>query len=141
MYGWQVKLSGPSLTPANPRALEMSIAQIVKCYTVYLLVCVCAETPFGNVDSCFAYFKDLVLCHAVNVSVSCLLCHAAGTVPVSLSVSNFWLQFLFYILRESSAKCIVVTRICVSLCVCVCLSVCLSDCPRPYAHTTARARM
>jgi len=35
------------------------------------------------------------------------------------------------------AKCIVVTRVCVS----VCLSVCLCGCPRPYAHTTARTRM
>jgi len=71
----------------------MSVTQIVKHYTTCLLVLVCAETPFGNVDSCFAYFKDLVLCHAVNVSVSCLLCHAAGTVPVSLSVSHIWFQF------------------------------------------------
>ncbi|KAK3580792.1 hypothetical protein CHS0354_025131 [Potamilus streckersoni] len=27
---------------------------------------VCIETPFGNVDQTFNYFKELVLCHAVN---------------------------------------------------------------------------
>lgn len=27
---------------------------------------VCTETPFGNLDQTFAYFKELVLCHAVN---------------------------------------------------------------------------
>ncbi|XP_071849775.1 cilia- and flagella-associated protein 119-like isoform X2 [Apostichopus japonicus] len=27
---------------------------------------VCIETPFGNLDQCFNYFKELVLCHAVK---------------------------------------------------------------------------
>ncbi|CAG2242614.1 unnamed protein product [Mytilus edulis] len=27
---------------------------------------VCIETPFGNVDQTFNYFKEMVLCHAVN---------------------------------------------------------------------------
>ncbi|KAL3856756.1 hypothetical protein ACJMK2_011477 [Sinanodonta woodiana] len=27
---------------------------------------VCIETPFGNIDQTFNYFKELVLCHAVN---------------------------------------------------------------------------
>ncbi|XP_053375326.1 cilia- and flagella-associated protein 119-like isoform X3 [Mercenaria mercenaria] len=27
---------------------------------------VCIETPFGNLDETFSYFKELVLCHAVN---------------------------------------------------------------------------
>jgi len=27
---------------------------------------VCVETPFGNLDQCFQYFKDMVLCHAVR---------------------------------------------------------------------------
>ncbi|KAH3870790.1 cilia- and flagella-associated protein 119-like isoform X2 [Dreissena polymorpha] len=27
---------------------------------------VCTETPFGNLDQTFSYFKELVLCHAVN---------------------------------------------------------------------------
>lgn len=27
-----------------------------------------SETPFGNVDQTFNYFKEMVLCHAVNVS-------------------------------------------------------------------------
>ncbi|XP_062619349.1 cilia- and flagella-associated protein 119-like [Saccostrea cucullata] len=27
---------------------------------------VCIETPFGNLDETFNYFKDLLLCHAVN---------------------------------------------------------------------------
>ncbi|KAL5016133.1 hypothetical protein ScPMuIL_005722 [Solemya velum] len=27
---------------------------------------VCIETPFGNLDQTFQYFKDLLLCHAVN---------------------------------------------------------------------------
>ncbi|KAK3084051.1 hypothetical protein FSP39_007373 [Pinctada imbricata] len=27
---------------------------------------VCIETPFGNLDQTFKYFKDLLLCHAVN---------------------------------------------------------------------------
>lgn len=27
---------------------------------------VCVETPFGNVENCFRYFKELVLCHAVK---------------------------------------------------------------------------
>eukprot|EP00105_Crassostrea_gigas_P019784 XP_011438393.1 PREDICTED: coiled-coil domain-containing protein 189-like [Crassostrea gigas] len=27
---------------------------------------VCIETPFGNLDQTFSYFKDLLLCHAVN---------------------------------------------------------------------------
>jgi len=39
------------------------------CYNVLLLHDMCSETPFGNVDSCFAYFKDLVLRHAVKVGV------------------------------------------------------------------------
>ena len=28
-----------------------------------------SETPFGNVEQCYEYFKELVLCHAVKVSV------------------------------------------------------------------------
>ncbi|WAR03787.1 CC189-like protein [Mya arenaria] len=28
---------------------------------------VCIETPFGNLDQTFSYFKEMVLCHAVNV--------------------------------------------------------------------------
>ena len=32
-------------------------------------VLICAETPFGNLERCFAYFKDLVLCHAVKVCI------------------------------------------------------------------------
>jgi len=36
-----------------------------------------------------------------------------------------------------NAKCIVVTRVCVSVCVCVCLSVCL----HPHAYTIAQTRM
>lgn len=27
---------------------------------------VCCETPFGNVEQCYEYFKELVLCHAVK---------------------------------------------------------------------------
>ncbi|XP_072043900.1 cilia- and flagella-associated protein 119-like isoform X2 [Amphiura filiformis] len=27
---------------------------------------VCSETPFGNVEQCYEYFKELVLCHAVK---------------------------------------------------------------------------
>ncbi|XP_052801240.1 cilia- and flagella-associated protein 119-like isoform X2 [Mya arenaria] len=27
---------------------------------------VCIETPFGNLDQTFSYFKEMVLCHAVN---------------------------------------------------------------------------
>jgi len=40
-----------------------------------------------------------------------------------------------YILHSvvDDAKCIVVTRVFVSVCLCVC--------PRPYAHTIARTRM
>src|SRR6218665_99554 len=26
------------------------------------------ETPYGNLENCFQYFRDLVLCHAVRVS-------------------------------------------------------------------------
>jgi len=44
-------------------------------------VCVHAETPYGNVDSCFAYFKDLVLCHAVKVCVFFL--------PTGSALENF----------------------------------------------------
>lgn len=29
----------------------------------------CAETPFGNLEHTFRYFKDLILCHSVNVSL------------------------------------------------------------------------
>ena len=43
------------------------------------------------------------------------------------------LGLLYFAWIVDDAKCIVVTRVCVS--------VCLSVCPRPHAHTTARTRM
>lgn len=30
---------------------------------------VCTETPFGNVNETFTYFKDLILCHSVKVCI------------------------------------------------------------------------
>ena len=37
------------------------------------LLFLCAETPFGNLEQTFRYFKELILCHAVSVSsVHCL---------------------------------------------------------------------
>ncbi|XP_060590623.1 cilia- and flagella-associated protein 119-like, partial [Ruditapes philippinarum] len=27
---------------------------------------ICIETPFGNLDETFSFFKEMVLCHAVN---------------------------------------------------------------------------
>lgn len=32
---------------------------------------VCVETPFGNVDQAFKYFRDMILCHAVKVNTPC----------------------------------------------------------------------
>lgn len=28
---------------------------------------ICVETPFGNVENTFRYFRDMLLCHAVKV--------------------------------------------------------------------------
>jgi len=64
----------------------------------------------------------------------------AGSVGVSLLRAGQEI-LLYFAWVVDDAKCIVVTRVCMSVCVSVCLSVCLSACPRPYAHTTARTRM
>jgi hypothetical protein len=29
----------------------------------------CLETPYGNVDETYQYFKELLLCHSVKVSI------------------------------------------------------------------------
>ena len=50
-----------------------------------------------------------------------------------VSTLNFHCLHFAWVVDD--AKCIVVTRVCVSVCLC------LSVCPRPYAHTTARTRM
>ena len=33
--------------------------------------CFISETPFGNVDQCFQYFRELLLCHSVKVRYGC----------------------------------------------------------------------
>ena len=35
---------------------------------------VCVETPFGNVQQTFKYFRDMLLCHAVKVSLTLIAC-------------------------------------------------------------------
>ena len=35
---------------------------------------VCVETPFGNVQQTFKYFRDMLLCHAVKVSLTLFEC-------------------------------------------------------------------
>ncbi|KAJ8312902.1 hypothetical protein KUTeg_010275 [Tegillarca granosa] len=42
---------------------------------------VCIETPFGNVEQTFNYFKELLLCHAVNVRLDLSLSYVG--VPVT----------------------------------------------------------
>jgi len=42
-------------------------------------------------------------------------------------------EFLHFAWVVDDAKCIVVTRVCVSVCLCLC--------PRPHAYTIARTRM
>ena len=49
------------------------------------------------------------------------------TGPISL-----WLDSLHFTWVVDDTKCIVVTRVCVSVCLCVCV------CPRPHAYTIAR---
>ena len=48
------------------------------------------------------------------------------------------IMIITFCVSRDDAKCIVITRVCVSVCVCVCVCVCLSVCPWPYAHNTAR---
>ena len=37
---------------------------------------VCVETPFGNVQQTFKYFRDMLLCHAVKVSLTLIACQS-----------------------------------------------------------------
>ena len=100
---------------------------------------------YRNCSQCVCVSLCIIVVHntAQNSSDN-LPCYPPGNHQCSGVIywrGGEWHNFLYYLLHFAwvvdDAKCIVVTRVCVS----VCVSVCLSVCPRPYAHTTARTRM
>ena len=111
----------------------------------------------GSLDLCLHWQKEI--CHkrvtdkgdeqetsisgrktASRRAVNCWIYSFLYAFVCTVISSNWHLQYLILSLHFAwvidDAKCIVVTRVCVSVCLCVCLV-----CPRPYAHTTARTRI
>lgn len=56
------------------------------------------ETPFGNLDQTFSYFKDLLLCHAVNVSDKCVQIYERVVLHVCINV--LFLRFRYSVLSN-----------------------------------------
>jgi len=59
---------------------------------------VCVSTPFGNVDECFAYFRELVLTHAVHRppwSLEIFNCHQVEAIT-NYVVNNYFRHYKLY---------------------------------------------
>jgi len=95
MLVWFVYATKSQRATAQSHAATLSRVVKIAGVTSDLVFGACAETPFGNVERCFAYFKDLVLCHAVKVRASHGCLRGKSQFHFSFHAAGFSLAVVF----------------------------------------------